>query len=444
MNLSTAHYIDQCHALASLLPGQQSGWLQAQRSAGLARFKQVGFPTQRDEDWRYTSTKRITDKTFNATRIVPSYDSEDMPFKIDSLKIETLKSHRLVFVDGVFAPEFSDPGEPSSGVLVKPLAGVLEEHPELLEHAFGSVMPRNQHGFTALNNACSRDGVAVVLEPNARTHMPVEILCISYAENGFSQPRNLVIASDSAKAQLIERYVSVNEHNTFTNSATEILLGENAEIDYYLVQTQSSSAYHVCGVWAKQARASRFRCRTITLGGALVRNDLCVKLAGEQAHCDMLGLYTPGGVQHVDNHTTIIHDAENCTSRELYKGVLAQRSRAVFHGRIKVEPGAQQTNAAQTNNNLLLSPHVEIDTKPQLEIYADEVKCSHGATVGRIDDDALFYLRTRGIAEDEARSLLTFSFLNDVVYNIEVTELRDLLEEMIATHFRSIHDHKLK
>ena len=427
MNSTTEYYVDQYQAFAGKLPGRQLGWLDAQRSADLARFEQVGLPTQQDENWRYTTIRPITGKTFAAATATRKTN-----FNLEPQQIRGLNSHRLVFVDGIFAPDLSDRSEPAAGVTVDSLARVLEHRPELVERNLGSVKPQNAHGFTALNNAYSQDGVVVVLAPHASPAVPLEMLFISHEENTFAQPRNLVIAGNDSKTRIIERYVSVNGHSTLTNSTTEIVLGEKAEIDYYLVQTQSAEAYHVCGIWAKQSTGSRFSCRTVTLGGALVRNDLGAELAGEQAHCDMLGLYSIAGKQHVDNHTTVIHGAENCTSHELYKGVLDQRSRAVFHGRIKVKPGAQKTDAEQANHNLLLSRNAEIDTKPQLEIYADDVKCSHGATVGQIDEDSLFYLRSRGIEEADARSLLTFAFVNDVISEIQISELGEDLQAVLA------------
>lgn len=447
MNPTTEPYLTQYQARADTLPGRRVNWLQAQRRAGLARFTQVGFPTQRDEDWRYTTVKPITVKKFHGLNAAAeSAEHVDLQAALDAMQIKGLQSHRLVFVDGVFAAQWSHSqsalGVPSEGVTVAPLAQVLEQNPHWIEQAFGSVKPDKAHGFTALNNAYSQDGVVVLLAENARPTTPVEMLFVSCAPNGCAQPRNIVIAGAASKVQLIERYVSVNgkparDKNsaaacTFTNSSTEIVVGETAEVDYYLVQTQSQAAYHVCGVWAQQARGSRFSCRTITLGGALVRNDLGVELAGEQAHCDMFGLYHLSGAQHVDNHTTMLHCAENCSSREWYKGVLEQRSRAVFHGRIKVAPGAQKTNAAQTNNNLLLSAHAEIDSKPQLEIYADDVQCSHGATVGQLDADALFYLRARGLDEAAAGEMLRVAFVNDVLNQIAIDELKQTLETMLA------------
>lgn len=455
MNPATEHYLRQCQALADLLPGRRVDWLQARRRDALARFAHIGFPTRRDEDWRYTSVAPITGGSFrgagNAPR--PDFEGEDggelQP--LDLAQIDGLKSHRLVFIDGQFAAHLSHPIAANAGVTIEPLGRVLDERPELVEQAFGSVTPRNEHGFTALNNAGSQDGVAVILAPGAATELPVEMLFVSRAAGRFNQPRNLIIADEGSRAGLIERHISAVETapatgragergaGTFTNSATEIVLGDKAEVDYHLVQTQSAAAYHICGVWVRQARGSRFRCRTVTLGGALVRNDLGVELAGEQAHCDLLGLYSVAGTQHVDTHTTVTHAAENCSSRELYKGVLAQRGRAVFHGRIVVRPSAQKTEAAQTNNNLLLSPAAEIDSKPQLEIYADDVKCSHGATVGQLDENALFYLRSRGLDQARARALLTSAFVNDVIGEIEIGDftLRDALENMLAERLPS-------
>ncbi len=438
-NPATAHYLDQYRAHAGTLPGRGVEWLQARRRAGLARFEQVGFPSRREEDWRYTAVTPITGKTFYAPDAAPRGDlaggaeTETEP-ELEPPAIPGLQSHRLVFVDGLFAAKWSDPPAAAGGVIIDSLARVLEQRPELIESAFGTALPGNQHGFTALNDAHSRDGAVLLLEAGARpvAAAPLELLFISRAKDGLAQPRNLIIAGKGSRANVIERHISLDGHRAFTNSATEILLGEQAELDYYLLQTQSAAAFHVCGMWAKQARGSRFACRTITLGGALVRNDLGVELAGEGAHCDLLGLYNLGGTQHVDNHTGVIHAAENCTSRELYKGVLDQRSRAVFHGRIVVQPGAQKTDAAQTNNNLLLSRHAEIDCKPQLEIYANDVKCAHGATVGQIDADALFYLRSRGIDEERARALLTFAFVNDVVNEIKIDELKAALEDRLA------------
>ena len=442
----TAHYLEQFARLnsgfGSGLPGMEVAWFDDQRKKYLARFRKIGFPTQRDEDWRYTPLRLITGKHFNvvpAPRRDVAHEARDVARDVNvaAFKIPALDSHQIVFVDGHLHQKQSKM-DMNKGISVRSLAEVLTHDPGLAEQYFGSVMKKNGHGFTALNGALNEDGVVIKTEPGAEIKKSIELIFLSQTDMAASMPRNLIIAGKGSKAQFIERYISNSAAHTLTNSTTEIIVEQRSEIDYYIIQTQSSRAYQVCGVWVKQAAGSRFSCRTITLGGGLVRNDLRVDLNGPGAHCDMLGVYSLSGKQHVDNHTTMVHQAENCTSNELYKGVLEQRSRAVFHGRIKVAPGAQKTDAHQANNTLLLSRDAEIDTKPQLEIYADDVKCSHGATIGQLNEDSLFYLRARGIDEADARALLTYAFANEVLHQIDIVPLRDALEKTLASQL--IHE----
>lgn len=426
-------YLAARAAVAGEFPGRDLPWLQAQRRAALARFDSVGFPGRRDEDWKYTNiaplAKQIAAQKFRlAEQKIISEPLSLAPLVWWSARS---KSHLMVFSDGLFSADHSCYGGAAEGVTVAPLATLLDEQPQLVADIYGTVAPADAHGFTALNAAHNRDGVAVIIAPGAKPTVPVEMLFINTGR-AESVPRNLIIAGEDGRASVIERHVSLHDDDdSFTNSVTEIALEEGAQLDYHLIQAQSAAAHHICGVWARQARASRFSCRTVTVGGRLVRNDLGVELAGEEAHCDLFGLYAATGAQHVDNHTTIRHAAAHCTSCEIYKGVLDRRARAVFHGRVKVAQGAQKTDATQTNNNLLLSRGAEIDTKPQLEIYADDVKCAHGATVGQLDADALFYLRARGVDEAEARRMLTFAFANDILGKIAHNELQDALVELL-------------
>lgn len=430
----TAHYVDQFERLQKSLPGQNLDWLEQQRRRDLERFSKVGFPTQRDEDWRYTPLRPITSKAFSAVSesALAGAPVIDSAVNLESFKIPALDSYQIIFIDGQHDSSQSAAGLAQAGVTIETMSSVLENQPQSIEKLLGSVLTSYNHGFTSLNNAFYKDGVVIRLAENAQLDKPIELVFLSQSEMMISQPRNLVVAEKNSKAQIIERYVSIGDSHTLTNSATEIILEQNAELDYHVVQTQSKSAYQVCGIWAKQAAGSRFSCRTITLGGALVRNDLRTELNGPKAHCDMFGVFNLTGKQHVDNHTTIAHNAEDCTSSELYKGVLDQRARGVFHGRIKVAPDAQKTDAQQTNNTLLLSPDAEIDTKPQLEIYADDVKCSHGATIGQIDESALFYLRSRGIDQTQARALLTYAFVHDVLNRINIEPLKQWLEQNLV------------
>ena len=430
------NYIDQFDQLRDRLPGSNIDWLNDQRKKSLARFGRIGFPTLRDEDWKYTSVRAITSKRFLAES---DQDNDDRTVDMSSFAIDGLESHRLVFVDGVFNPAISSISE-SDGFKIESFVSALDRAPAYVESLLGSVIQDNGHGFTALNNAMYKDGVIITFAADEKISCPIEIIHYSHAQLSISQPRNLIVCGQQSHGQIIERYVSGNTNNTLSNSVTEVVLEDGASLDYYLVQNQSSAAYQVCGIWVKQSSKSRFSCHTITLGGALVRNDLQVNLDGPEAHCDMLGVYSLTGRQHLDNHTIMNHVAENCSSREIYKGVLNQRARTVFHGRVRVYKDAQKTDAAQSNNTLLLSRDAEIDTKPQLEIYADDVKCSHGVTVGQIDENSLFYLRTRGIGEEEARALLTYAFVNDVLNEVKIEPLRQYLESVLRQQLVNTED----
>jgi Fe-S cluster assembly protein SufD len=422
----TETYLQQFEQLRGELPGQDVPWLDELRQSSMNRFSSMGFPSQRDEDWKYTSLRGITSKSFGQAVAAKS------PVATADLVVPGLDSYRLVFVDGILEQMDKAAFDLPNGLEINTISSVLAKTPESLQPYLGRAIGESINGFISLNSALYRDGVVVSLEPDVELDKPLELVFVSSSDLSLAQPRNLVIAGENSRAKIIERYLSQGDESTLSNSVTEIFLSAAAEIDYYVVQTLSRSAYQVCGIWVSQAQRSRFSCRTVTLGGGLVRNDLRSEMHGPQAHCDMLGLYSLSGKQHVDNHTTMIHGAESCTSNELYKGVLDQRSRAVFHGRIKVRQGAQKTDAHQTNNTLLLSRDAEIDTKPQLEIYADDVKCSHGATIGQLDENSLFYLRSRGLDADSARSMLTYAFVNDVLDEIDIEPLRQYLEGILG------------
>lgn len=422
------------------LPSRASEWLTTARRANLARFATLGWPTPRDEDWKYTPITAITKHPF-------AIAGPRIPRPITLPPIPELDCDRVVIVDGSVDLAQSTLGV-RAAVQVKSLAVMMRDEAAYLQPLLGSVQPPAPHGFTALNNAYYHDGVVVLLAAGARLAKPLELVFVSDAGSDSASdavgdvatmacPRNLVVAGPDSQATIIVRHVCADDrtsqHPTLTNSTTELIVQAHAAIDYYLLQTQSPTAYYVGGIWARQAAHSRLRCYSMTSGGALVRNDLHVTLAAPDAHCTMLGAYCLRGRQHVDNHTNIVHAAARCSSREWYKGVLDQRARGVFHGRIKVAEGAQQTAAEQTNNTLLLSAHAEIDTQPQLEIYADEVQCSHGATIGQLDETALFYLRARGLDPDLARRVLVEAFVAEILEQVELAPLRDYLTAEFAT-----------
>ena len=429
--MAVDNFVDQYRAQQGSLPGAEQAWLRQLRREGIELFGRIGFPSVRDEDWRYTEVRPITGKYFS----LPAQTDHRWrltPAQLRALAIDGYDGLLVVLMNGVFAPDLSSAFDPADGVEVLGLEACLRTRPEQVKAGLGRFEAERHNGFSALHRAFLRDGVVISSKPGAALRRPIQILHVAGDQRTASQPLILVDAGADSRLEIIERYVSSSDAATLTNSATAVTVGKQAQLDYYVVQTPSEHAYQVSELTARLHANSRFSCRTLTTGGALIRNQVRVELLEPGAHCDLLGLYGLSGRQHVDNHTTLLHAADNCTSRELYKGVLDQRARAVFHGRITVSPGAWATDATQANNTLLLSREAEIDTKPQLEIYADEVKCAHGATVGQLDADALFYLRSRGLEQQQARALLTFAFVNDVLAEVDIQPLRAAMEHILA------------
>jgi len=436
-------YLDAMGAAEKGFAGAPS-WLHELRRGGAERFAEIGFPTTREESWKYTDVTPIVQTSFKpAARGVNSAD----PARLEGFWFENLPSHRLVFVNGHYSEKLSTPGAWPKGVTVLGLADALRNKAHLIEPYLGHYLPERTHGFAALNTALFIDGAYIHLARGARLAKPIHLL---YVTTGgatsplLSQPRNLVVAEEDSQAILIENYVAVGEASYFTNVLTEVVVGPHAAIEHYRLQEEGASAYHIGGLHVHLDRDGRFTAHGIDLGGRLVRNDLRTVLDAEGVECHLNGLYVLGDRQHVDNHTHIDHAKPRGTSREFYKGVLDGRSRAVFHGRVVVRPDAQHTDAQQVNNNLLLSRDAEADTKPQLEIYADDVKCAHGATVGQLDPDALFYLRSRAVDEAAARDLLTYAFARDVLSRLRLEPVRAQLERHLAAKLRvaALHQEK--
>ncbi len=428
--LTTRAYVDAITQAAPVLAGGRVPWLRERRQTALARFAEQGFPTTRDEEWKYTSVAAIERQAFK-----PAVRASAAPSaaELDPFLLADLPAQHLVFMNGHYAP---GPAAPTpSGFVASSLAAVLEREPEGLEPHLGRYAPTDKYGFAALNTALLADGAYVSVPAGVDAGI-VHLLFIGAAANGagpaLAQPRNLIVAGAGARVTVIESYVAFGEALYFTNAITEVIAEADAVIEHYKLGQESAKAFHVGGLYVRQHARSRFRSHNLTLGGLLVRNDLNVQLDAERAECALNGLYVAVGRQHIDNHTCIDHTSPACTSREFYKGVLDGRARAVFSGRVVVHPNAQRSDAHQENKNLLLSPDAEVDTKPQLEIYADDVKCGHGATVGQLDEGALFYLRTRGIDRDTARSVLTYAFASDVLGRIELRAVRSHVQQALA------------
>ena len=425
MNTPASLYHEQFNTAEERLPGAQTTWLRGLRNAAMDVFMDQGFPTTRIEEWKYTDLRTLAKKPFT----VPVTTQKIQDASLKSWLPGSEPAHKLVFVDGRYAPELCPFGALLNGVTFTSLARVMEHNPEELETRLGRTVAIEQPGLNAFNTAFMQDGAYIYLGEDAVLEQPVHLLFISSGvSDSLAAVRNVVVASPGSKASIIESYVSLGKEACLTSTVTEILLEGNAEIEHYKLGQENESTYHVAGIYVSQQRDSRFTSHSVSTGGRLIRNDLQVALDGPGAACTLNGLYVTRGRQHVDNHIRVDHNVPQTTSSEWYKGILDGRSRAVFNGRVVVHKDAQKTVAQQGNHNLLLSRDAEVDAKPQLEIYADDVKCSHGCTVGQLDEDALFYLRTRALNEVDARNLLVYAFVADVLERIRIDPVRRSLE----------------
>jgi Fe-S cluster assembly protein SufD len=362
------------------------------------RFSELGYPTTHDEDWRFTSVARIS---------------------------------RSSFVPG--APVYNRPAKNlPAGVRICSLAEALLTEPDLVESHLARHASYQNNAFVALNTANFADGMFVSIAKGAVIEEPIQLL-VESSSNGrstVSHPRNLIVAGENSQATIIETYTGSGDQPYFTNPVTELVAGDHAVIDHYKLETESMRAYHVATLQVAVGRGANFRSHSVSFGGALVRNDVNAILA-EGCECTLNGLYLVSGDQHIDNHTSIDHAKPNAASHELYKGILDGQSSAVFNGKILVRKDAQKTDAKQTNKNLVLSEEAVIDTKPELQIHANDVRCTHGATIGQLDREAMFYLQSRGIGLADARNLLIYAFARDIIDRIKVAPLREELERTL-------------
>ncbi|MGV3517245.1 Fe-S cluster assembly protein SufD [Luteitalea sp.] len=397
-------------------------WLRTSRARAAATFRDEGLPTTRQEEWRYTPLTGITDVPAQ-----PVAAAGTPP--VDGFLFRDFDGPQLVFVNGHYAPTQSRLHALPDGIRVSSIAALLDSDPEMLQRHLGTAIRFRQQGFTALNDAWFVDGAAIVVDANAVVTEPIHLLYFSTG-TGSSYPRTLIVAGANSQLSVVESFAGT-ETTYVTNAITEVISAEGAHVDHYKVNRESLQAHHVSSTHLLLARASVFSTHNISLGGRLTRNDINATLDGEGIECTVNGLYLADGDRLVDNHTAIDHAKPHCHSYEIYKGVLDGRSRGVFNGKIFVREDAQKTDAKQTNQVLLLSDDATIDTKPQLEIYADDVKCTHGATVGQLSAESLFYLRARGIGKDDARALLIHAFAEDIVERIRIDGVRRALEQVL-------------
>jgi len=415
--------------LAQTEPATQPPWLSPVRKAGAAHFAALGFPTTKHEDWRFTNVAPLTRLNFKPA----ATGGEVTDATVQGALFGALPSHRLVFVNGQFSAALSAIGQLPAGVIVKNLATAMTENSALIEKYLAQQATGEGDGFAALNNATFRDGGLVHVAAGKVLEQPVHLLYISTVnESGATvQARNLFIAEANSQATVLESYVTTTEAAYFTNVVTEIIADDNAVFEHVKVQDESLAAYHIAALHAKLGRACNFASHSFALGAKLSRNNIRTNLAGEGLEAVLNGLYVTKGDQLADHHMIVEHAQPNCASHEYFNGILDDKSKGVFHGRIYVHPIAQKTDAKQTNKNLLLSDDATADTKPQLEIYADDVKCTHGATIGQLNDESIFYLRARGIGTDTARRMLIHAFAGEIIERIRHEGAREELDKVV-------------
>ena len=427
-------YLAQFEALADRRPAGPA-WLESRRRGAIARFAALGFPTTRDEEYRFTNIAPIAETDFEFHPVGTTLDRGAIA---DHLYGERVAGE-LVFVDGRFVPGLSSLERLPKGVTAGSLTDVLAKKPELCEPWLGALAGEEDSALTALNLALFEDGAAVHVGRNVVVESPINLVFVTTSSHvpTASYSRVLLVAGEHSQSRFIETHVGLGGGTHFSCAVTEVVSGADSVLDHDRVQIERPDGFHYCRLQVQAARGATFRSHAFSLGGAIVRNDLGAVLGGPGIDCTLDGLYLADGTTVVDNHTTIDHAEPHCGSHEVYKGILGGKSRGVFNGKIIVRQDAQKTDAKQTNKALLLSDTAQINTKPQLEIFADDVKCTHGATVGQLDADSMFYLQARGISRTDARAMLIRSFGGDIVNRVAFAPLRERLDGWLLSQIPS-------
>ncbi len=399
------------------------------RNQAIKDFEQLGFPQRKEEAWKYTSLKSVL-----------KHDYSFFPKKNDNIEYRDIKeylindidTYNLVFIDGVYASHLSNTTHDKIDVCLMSSALNKSPYKAVIDNYFNKIAPKN--GINSLNTAFTREGAYIHIHKNKMADKPIQIVNFSTGKEAamFLQPRNLIVVDENSHVQIIERHQSLTESPVLTNSVTEIFADRRAIVDYYKIQNDKSGASLIDNTFIEQKSESLCSVHTFSLGGQLTRNNLNFYQKGERIDSTLKGITILEGKQHVDHNTLVHHIEPNCESHQDYKGIFDDNSTGVFNGKVLVEKEAQQTNAYQSNNNVLLNERATINSKPQLEIFADDVKCSHGCTIGQLDEDALYYLRSRGIPKKEAQGLLMYAFANNVLESVKIPELKKRINSQIA------------
>jgi Fe-S cluster assembly protein SufD len=400
------------------------------RTRSLNQFEEIGFPTKKEEAWKYTSIAKLLKNDYS---IFPKKETTIELKNVKKYFLYDIDTYKIVFIDGVYSPFLSDTTHDGIDVCLMSAALTRDKYKSIIEKYLNTIAKQDD-SLTALNTAFTKEGAYIFIPKSVVAEKPIQIIHFSTSEQGpmLLQPRNLIVAEENSQVQIFERHQSLVSHQVLTNSVTEIFAAENAIVDYYKVQNDLEEASLIDNTYVSQKGKSHVSVHTFSFGGKLIRNNLNFYQKGEYIDSTMKGITIIGDKQHVDHYTLVDHAQPNCESHQDYKGIYADKSVGVFNGKIYVNQIAQKTNAFQKNNNILLDDTATINTKPQLEIFADDVKCSHGCTIGQLDKDALFYLRSRGIPKKEAKGLLTYAFANNVLESVKIPAIKTRINKLIA------------
>lgn len=401
------------------------------RQSAIKKFKEQGFPTQKNEDWKYTNLKPLLKHNFS---IFPTAAKSITLEDVKPYLLNNTESYNLVFVNGVFNSTLSNTTNKEYHICSFSKALKNKEYKTFITHYFNTIANKNC-SLTNLNTALTKEGTFIYIPKNTVVSKTIQVIHFYNGEEKevLLQPRNLIIAEENAQVTLIERHQNLSKNIAFTNAVTEIFTEKRAIVDYYKIQNDTEKSYLIDSTFVAQKKDSLARVKTFSFGGKLTRNHLSFYHKGEQINSVLEGTTIINGNQHVDNNTLVKHEQPNCQSNELYRGIYADNATGVFNGKVYVKKEAQKTNAFQQNNSILIGERASINAKPQLEIFADDVKCSHGCTIGQLDQEALFYMQTRGIAKEKAKALLLYAFNNDIVSDIKIPELKKVVTNLIAT-----------
>lgn len=435
-NNNIKQYINNFELFEKQLNGQKNGSIHDIRKVALNNLVEKGFPTSREEEWRFTDIKPLL--TNNFTLALPSKQSKLNADKIEHFLYKDWQGPQLVFIDGFFAAHLSNLNIKQTSITLDSLANVILQDQINLLDTFANYETFNKNAFSALNTAFINDGAVLRVEKNVIVEEPIHFLYIATKHENAQiiNPRNLFFMAENSQATIVESYFSLDHGQYFNNIVTEIRLSENAHLNHMRIQNESDEAFHIGSTFVDQKENSHYFSISASFGGKIARNNIYTMLNGEGIETILNGLYMGHGNQLIDNHTFIDHMKPHCNSHELYQGILTDSARGVFSGKIMVHPDAQKTDAKQSNNCLLLSNNAEINSKPQLEIYADDVRCTHGATVGQLNEDSIFYLRSRGISEKKAKNILTYAFAEQVVEGIGIDSTRKYVGSIILERLK--------